>query len=297
MGRRIGFVFVILEKASVPSEGGQAGVMSPEPHHRAGDFSWTGLLTGDVERALSFYGAVFGWTAETGRTENGRVYSTMRMGDERVALVYEIADWQRAFGAPTNWATFVAVSNVDESVRSAVRLGGRVAIPPYDIEGAARIAVITDPGGARLSLWQPLGGPVPRRDDAVGTCWWNELATDSVDAVASFHARLFGWELQRRPSGYRIISNGGRPQGGICTLGGHEQERPHWLPYFRVAALRDAVERCARAGGQIADPTSHDSVAILRDPEGARFGVCTRLPSASGGDVASQAAGGRGVAA
>jgi uncharacterized protein len=257
----------------------------------AGDFSWVGLLTGDVERAKRFYGDLFGWSAEPGMTRGRQAYNVMRLADHGVALIYETSDWQRALGAPTNWATFVSVADVEATAVGALQLGGGVVIAPYDVEGAARIAVVMDPGGARLSLWEPLGDLAPRRDGTVGTCCWNELVTDNPDVAASFYGDLFGWELDREASGYRIISNRGVPQGGIRTLSGRERLRAYWLPYFRVDAVGETLERCAEAGGQIADPPSDGPVAVVRDPEGARFGVCARMPSASGGDAASPAAG------
>jgi uncharacterized protein len=260
-----------------------------------GAFSWVGLLTGDVERATNFYGELFGWTADPGATADARRYCLMRLRGEPVALIYEIADWQRELGAPSNWATFVSVDHVDESAALAAKLGGGVAIAPYRVEGAARIAVITDPAGARLSLWQALADLAPWRGGSVGTCCWNELATDDQDASGAFYAGLFGWELVREPNGYRIVSNRGVPQGGIRALGVRKPGRAHWLPYFRVGSIDDALERCAEAGGQIGEPPCAGPVAVLRDREGASFGVCARLPSASGDESAAPAAGAPGA--
>lgn len=245
-----------------------------------GAFSWVGLLSGDTERAGRFYGEQFGWKEDA----HARGYCLMRLYGEPVALMYEIADWQRELGAGTNWATFVSVDDIDATVARAVELGGGLAIAPYDAHGAARVAVVTDPLGARLSLWQSLVELAPWRG-RVGTCCWNELATDDVDAAGEFYTGLFGWELHREPNGYRIVSNRGVPQGGIRALGA--RGRPHWLPYFRVGSVDDALERCAETGGQVAEPPCDGPVAVVRDREGATFGVCARLPSASGAASAS----------
>lgn len=261
--------------------------MSLAAPERAGDFSWVGLLTDDVERAKHFYGELLGWTAEPGPTPDARRYHVMRLQGEPVALMYEIAAWQRQLGAPTNWATSVCVDDVTESVARAVKLGAGLAIAPYEVKGAARIAVVTDPLGARLSLWQPLGGLAPSRGGRVGTRCWNELATDDVEAAGEFYMGLFGWELHREPNGYRIVSNRGVAQGGIRALGARGRGRPHWLPYFRVGSVDDALERCTESGGQVAEPPCDGPVAVVRDRAGASFGVCARLPSASGAASAS----------
>ena len=138
-----------------------------------------------------------------------------------------------------------------------------------------------DPGGARLSLWQPLADLAPSRGGRVGTCCWNELATEDPDIAGAFYTGLFGWELDREPDGCRIVSDCGVVQGSIRARGAREPARARWLPYFRVASVHDAVERCAHSDGQIAEPPGERLVAVLQDRDGASFGVCARLPSAS----------------
>jgi uncharacterized protein len=253
-----------------------------------GDFSWVGLLTTDVEGAKRFYRGLFGWRAEAAAAESP-AYNVMRLGGEDVALIYEMAEWQRALGAPTNWATFVSVADVDATAALATELGGTVPIAPYKAAGAGRIAVIADPQGARLSLWQPLGHLGAPRTGTVGTCCWNELATDDVDAAASYYGDLFGWEMQREPDGYRIVTKRAAGQGGIRSVPAGRRSQPHWLPYFRVGSVDATIERCSASGGTVADEAFRDPVALLRAPDGASFGVCARLPSGSGGESAAPA--------
>jgi uncharacterized protein len=259
----------------------------------AGAFSWVGLLTAEFDRAMRFYGQLFDWTADSRSTPDGRGYSVMHLNGEPVALMYEIADWQRELGAPANWATFVSVDDVEATAALAVELGGGVAIPPYEVDGAARIAPVTGPAGARISLWQPLADLAPQRAGEIGTCCWNELAAPDPDAAEPFYAGLFGWELDREPTGYRIISNRGFAQGGIRALGPREPDRPDWVPYFRVGSVGDTIARLTQAGGRVGEPPCDGPVAILSDREGARFGVCARLPSGSGADACASVAGAR----
>jgi uncharacterized protein len=245
-----------------------------------GSFCWVGLLTPDVEGAKRFYGELFGWESADGAT-NDRPHSVLRLLGEDVALLYGISERQRALGAPTNWASFVSVRDVEQSAARTAAYGGALAIPPYEAAGAGRIAVVTDPGGARLSLWEPRDQVGARRRGPVGTCCWNELATADPEAAASFYADLFGWDTDREPSGYRIISNRGVAQGGIRPLRGAERARPHWLPYFRVGSVEETTRRCAAAGGRLADASYDGPVAVLQDASGASFGVCERFPSGS----------------
>jgi uncharacterized protein len=219
-----------------------------------GGFSWVGLLTSNVASATSFYGDLFGWEALDG---DGSGYTIFRLGGEDVALVYQITDTQRSLGATPNWASFVSVADVEPTAAFAAELGGAVAIPAYDAAGAGRIAVIQDPAGARLSLWEPRAHPGPRRTGAVGTCCWNELATPDLERARSFYRDLFGWHIVSGDDGGATIRTADCVQGGMRELAddatGNEPTR--WLPYFAAESL---------AGGP---------AALLRDREGATFGL------------------------
>ena len=61
----VGAVFAVWQAAMFPG----AGIVN-EP----GAFSWTELMTTDVEGSKEFYGKVFGWGAETQRRRPGRVH-------------------------------------------------------------------------------------------------------------------------------------------------------------------------------------------------------------------------------
>ena len=58
-------------------------------------------------------------------------------------------------GRAASWASYVSVEDADASAARATDLGGRVVMGPFDVRDAARIAVIEDPQGAVLALWEP----------------------------------------------------------------------------------------------------------------------------------------------
>jgi predicted enzyme related to lactoylglutathione lyase len=219
-----------------------------------GAFSWVGLLTSDIDSAASFYGDLFGWEAVD---EDGSGYAIFRLDGEDVALVYEITDTQRSLGAIPNWASFVSVADVVLTAACAAELGGAVVIPPYDAAGAGRIAVIQDPAGARLSLWEPRAHPGPRHTGAIGTCCWNELATPDLARARRFYSDLFGWQIVLGDDGGSTIRTAARVEGGMRELAedATRNEPTRWLPYFAAESL---------AGGP---------AALLRDREGAAFGL------------------------
>jgi predicted enzyme related to lactoylglutathione lyase len=50
------------------------------------------------------------------------------------------------------------VESVDASARKAAELGAKTLMPPMDIPTVGRIAVIQDPEGAPLGMFQPAKG-------------------------------------------------------------------------------------------------------------------------------------------
>ncbi|HSQ09984.1 MAG TPA: VOC family protein, partial [Burkholderiaceae bacterium] len=44
------------------------------------------------------------------------------------------------------------VADVDETIRQAEKLGGAVVVPPMDVDGVGRMAVLRDPQGASFSV-------------------------------------------------------------------------------------------------------------------------------------------------
>jgi uncharacterized protein len=120
---------------------------SPAP---TGVFVWNELLASDIERAKSFYAAVFGWTAEE-----------MDMGEAGVYTLFNKADGENAGGAmqkpdaPAAWYPYLAADDVDAGVDKARKLGAQIFAEPVDVETVGRVAVLADPTGATFGLYKP----------------------------------------------------------------------------------------------------------------------------------------------
>ena len=55
------------------------------------------------------------------------------------------------------WLTIVAVEQLEHACAAARSLGAEVVSPPQETGGFGRYAVIADPSGARIGLFQPAG--------------------------------------------------------------------------------------------------------------------------------------------
>ncbi|MDP1899650.1 MAG: VOC family protein [Rubrivivax sp.] len=114
-----------------------------------GAFSWSELVTTDPASAAEFYAKLFGWNVKAPDEAMGG-YRVVNVADTAVAGIMAIP--KDAPPMPPHWGCYVTVGNVDETVGRSTSLGGKVLMPPMDIPGVGRMAVLQDPQGAVLSV-------------------------------------------------------------------------------------------------------------------------------------------------
>jgi predicted enzyme related to lactoylglutathione lyase len=120
----------------------------PMPVH--GTFCWNELGTTDAAGAKKFYTELLGWQLKEGDAAP-MAYTEIVVGDKHIGGIYQ-PDSEHGGNMPTHWMAYVAVDDVDASVKRVEELGGKVRVPPMDIPDVGRFCVITDPQGASLSL-------------------------------------------------------------------------------------------------------------------------------------------------
>jgi predicted enzyme related to lactoylglutathione lyase len=109
-----------------------------------------------------------------------------------------------------------------------------------------------------------------------GKVVWHDLVTPDLEQAKSFYGALLGWKFEEVSSGYLLARNGDGPVAGLARLDSKE-DGSYWLPLVSVADA-DQSERTARdAGGTVLlkpfDLGGRGRVAVLKDPQGAAFGV------------------------
>jgi predicted enzyme related to lactoylglutathione lyase len=111
---------------------------------------WNELQTNDLDAASEFYAALFGWTAKITEGVLASAYTEFLNGERAAAGMLEIQpEWGEV---PPNWAVYFAVTDCDAMLETAKSLGGRVGVPPMDIESVGRFAVLQDPQGAHFAV-------------------------------------------------------------------------------------------------------------------------------------------------
>jgi predicted enzyme related to lactoylglutathione lyase len=214
------------------------------------------LRTTAVAAAREFYGSVIGG-----------------QGDG----IVELPEAAIARGARPHWLGHIGVAEiggVDElarrfEARGATRLG-----PPRSGDSA----VVRDPGGAVVALTD---ASAPSRAGVV----WHHLNTADAPRAAANYAALFGWALTARVDVgalaiQRFAWSAGEPDiGSIADLAGRPEVHPHWLFYFGVHALDDALAHVRGGGGLVAESLVLPNgvrLATCDDPQGAAFGLMER---------------------
>jgi predicted enzyme related to lactoylglutathione lyase len=115
-----------------------------------GDFSWTELMTRDVEAAKKFYAELLGWSMEEMPMAEGP-YIVLRAGDKGVGGMMVMPSNVPAH-VPAHWASYVTVDDVDAVAKKAEELGAKTIVPPTDVPGVGRFCTFQDPEGAVLSV-------------------------------------------------------------------------------------------------------------------------------------------------
>jgi hypothetical protein len=237
-----------------------------------GTFCWVNLGVDDVSQAASFYRGLHGW--DTADAVEGDVSFTMcRLAGHDVTAIYQMPAGERAM-VGAHWNSFVSVDDIEETTRRAAELGATIIASPADTQGR-RLAVVADPTGALLCLWQPAGRIGAGMVNETGTWTWNDLATRDPDRARSFYADMFGWQFtQVAPDGsYFSIGRDHLLIGGMRTMDADPPDLPaHWMPYFVVAGIDAAADRLQDLGGKLlVAPRQVPAGAFLvfTDPAGA----------------------------
>ena len=251
--------------------------------HTPGTFSWVELATTDQKAAVAFYRALFGWDINEQPIGPGEIYSMFLMRGKEVAATYSMRPEERQSGAPPHWNLYVTVANVDGTVKRAESLGAKVLAPPFDVMDVGRMAILQDPTGAALQVWEAKKHIGARILYEPGALCWSELTTRDTKAAESFYTKLFGWTAKHgAPSAvmdYTEFSNQGQSIAGMLPTPAQMPASvpSYWMPYFQVTDCDASTAKAKELGASVMTPPrdipNTGRFSILKDPQGAMFAV------------------------
>ena len=237
--------------------------------------TWIDLGIPDLDLAMEFYGALFGWEFAVGPEEYGR-YTTCLLRGRRVAALSAEHDPAAGYF----WNVYLATPDCDRTAERAREAGGTLITEPTDVMDLGRMATVRDPVGAQFALWQGRAHTGAQVVNEPGSLVRNDLVTPTPEPARDFYAAVFDFTLDRnedmpeanftflrRPDGHEVGGIMGTPGGASA-----------WATTFEVAGTDEAVRRAVDAGGTSdgAKEFLYGRLATITDPFGAEFTVITR---------------------
>lgn len=240
------------------------------------------LLASDVDAAIEFYSRLFGWEFLDDPHARSQGYIPALLDGEPVSGV--VANDPDS-DAPDAWTTYLNVADIHAAMFATKLHGGKGYLKPVAIDGQGTVALIGDPSGAGVGLWQafaPATYPVKRSH---GRRVWNELHTKHFELAARFYREALGWELSPVADSpefrYYTLGQGADAVAGLYDIAGQDTAEG-WRSYFAVDDADLAAALTEDLGGRILG-APHDSyfgrTAMLADRGGAEFAVIARATS------------------
>lgn len=249
---------------------------------------WIDLSSSDASASRDFYARLFGWDIEVSPDPQYGGYATARLDGRGVAGIGP----QQSPEAPTTWSVYIGSDDLDALAERVASAGGTVLVSPSAVGDQGRFAVFADPVGAAISGWEP--SPNWRTGDqgfssgGPGTFGWAELNAHGIEQAKPFYRQVFGWTPKTSDT------DAGGPAytefhvDGESIAGGWEMspmvpaEVPsYWMVYFGVDDVDGSFRQALDAGAEeMVAPSDFPGgrFAVLRDPQGAMFGLLRLNP-------------------
>jgi predicted enzyme related to lactoylglutathione lyase len=244
-----------------------------------GKFVWHEHVSTQPAKAQEFFKQLLGWD-----------YEVFKTGDVDYTIIQSGGKGHGGFppvpeGTPSHWVGNVAVEGADASVEKAKSAGGSVIVDPMDIPEVGRYAVIRDPQGGVLAVFQPTdGGDGPQGQ---GVFVWDELGTSDVAGAESFYGDVFGWttkDMGADYGGYKIFQRGSDDENGVGGLMANpDSSMPTaWHPYVAVDDVDATLTKTKELGGSTVlepmDVPEVGRIAVIQDTTGAVLGLIKPQP-------------------
>ncbi len=250
--------------------------MPKRESHPVGAPCWIELFTSDPDKSRPFYAELFGWASEEAGPEYGGYINFSKDG-ERIAGCMKN---DGSTGMPDLWSVYLASDDAAKTVEVAVANGAQVIVPAMDVMDLGRFAVIGDPGGAGIGVWEPGTHQGFSIVDEPGAPTWFELHTRDYEKSVNFYRDVFKWDAHTMSDApefkYTTLGEGDSALAGVMDSTGFLPEGvpANWATYFAVDDTDEAVARIEKLGGSIVIPghdTPYGRLAQVADPTGALF--------------------------
>lgn len=236
---------------------------------------WIDLYSCDPNRSTQFYGALLGWTADEPSAEHGGYVNFRKDG----ALIAGMMRNDGSAGQPDSWTTYLSVPDAKATTEAVLAAGGHVHVEPMQVADLGTMAVVADPAGAAVGLWQPGAHEGFGRTMEAGAPCWFELHTRDYPGSLEFYRAALGWETRTLSDDanfrYAQMVSGEGEYAGVLDAGFLPAGvASNWQVYLGVTDVDAALVQAVELGGTVLQPAEdspYGRLAQLADPTGASF--------------------------
>jgi hypothetical protein len=120
------------------------------------------LSTDDPARARDFYSKLFGWKIDgTPMPGGGGEYLMFRTDNGGGGITAKMMPQQ-----PTAWLPYITVDSVQRTLDAATSMGASTVVPHTPVGDMGAIAVLMDPTGAAVGIWESAKPAAPAKAPA-----------------------------------------------------------------------------------------------------------------------------------
>ncbi|GIU27809.1 glyoxalase [Shewanella colwelliana] len=128
----------------------QAGQhMGSMRNNEANTLCWVELACRQPQMAKAFYAQVLKWQAKETPMADFNYTQWLVDGTAIGGMMVMNEEWGEM---PPHWMPYIMVDSCDATAAKAAEIGGKVCVPPTDIEGVGRFSVLNDPQGGFFSV-------------------------------------------------------------------------------------------------------------------------------------------------
>lgn len=238
---------------------------------------WIDLSTSDPQRAKDFYGQLFGWTHQDSGPDFGNYVNFFKNGSLVAGMTPKAQP-----EIPDAWSVYLASPDAKATADAVLTAGGQVLLEPMQVMQHGTMAVVADPSGGVVGIWQADQHKGYGLANEEGTPAWLELNSRDYDATVRFYAEAFGWQIRvlDGPDDFRysVYEIDNEQYAGIMDAAPvlPPEVPSHWQIYFHVDDVTASSVKLEELGGSIvkaAQDTPYGILAQATDPLGATFNL------------------------
>lgn len=208
------------------------------------EFCWSELILEPGSLQPKFFSKFFGWEWSDKQAELSNSYRLYRHRGELICATYPSKGEHRS-----GWAHFVSTPSLELTLSVVQAEGGKVKQRPLVVRQSGRMAIIEDPLGNLLNLWEAANhrGFGKFKDGQRGTPAWFELRCSDLTEAGIFYRAVFGWRTEQVEGQGLALYAGKRRIAGLCQGEAHELNRG-WVCYYHTNRIEEDVAMARELG-------------------------------------------------